>query len=119
MTDVDLWTWAETRADPLGGAPEIVGFKVVANDGEIGHVDSATWDAGKGHIVVDTGPWIFGRTLADPGARRARDRRGHGSVQVDLTKDEIKNAPEYHDVGYDAYAEDAAMYYGGLGRGWL
>jgi hypothetical protein len=41
------------------------------------------------------------------------------TVQVDLTKDEIKSAPEYRGTGYDAYADDAAIYYGGLGRYWV
>ena len=41
------------------------------------------------------------------------------TVQVDLTKDEIRNAPEYRGTGYDAYADDAAIYYGGLGRYWV
>jgi hypothetical protein len=115
----DLWTWPETRAEPLGGAPDIVGFKVVANDGEIGHVDSATWDAGKGHIVVDTGPWIFGRRSLIPARAVRVIDEDSATVQVDLTKDEIRDAPEYHDTGYDAYADDAATYYGGLGRMWL
>jgi hypothetical protein len=118
MSAVDLWSWPETRRDPLGGTPDIVGFKVVANDGEIGHVDYATWDADRAHIVVDTGPWILGRKSLIPArAVRVIDEDSH-TVQIDLTKDEIRDAPEYHDTGYDAYADEAALYYGGLGRFW-
>ncbi len=119
MATASLWTWPETQVDPLGGSPDITGFKVVANDGEIGRIDSASWETDRAHIVVDTGPWIFGRMSLIPArAVRVIDRETE-TVQVDLTKDEIRSAPEYLGTGYDTYADDAAIYYGGLGRYWV
>ncbi len=42
------------------------GFKVEATDGDIGKVDEATYEVGSSYIVVDTGPWIFGRKVVLP-----------------------------------------------------
>jgi hypothetical protein len=60
---VDVWTYRQS-----GGAgtqldvSRVTGYGVEALDGSIGKVDSATRDAvGTGHVVVDTGPWIFGK----------------------------------------------------------
>jgi len=114
VTQSELWTWPETRADPLGGAPDIVGFKVVANDGEIGHVDSATWDAGKGHIVVDTGPWIFGKKVMLPAGLISDIDPDSETVFVARTKDEIKDAPEFDEERYReaSYRNEIGTYYG-------
>ena len=61
----------------------------------IGKVDEATHETGGSFIVVDTGPWIFGRKVMLP-AGVIRDVDLHSEmVFVDLTKDEIKNAPEF------------------------
>ena len=92
----------------------MVGYHVNAVDGDIGKIDEASNDVGSSRIVVDTGPWIFGRMSLIPArAVRVIDRETE-TVQVDLTKDEIRNAPEYRGTGYDVYADDAAAYYGGL-----
>ena len=34
-----------------------------ATDGSIGKVDEATSEGGSSYIVVDTGPWIFGKKV--------------------------------------------------------
>ena len=44
----------------------LAGYKVEATDGDIGKVDEASNDAGAGYIVVDTGPWIFGKKVLLP-----------------------------------------------------
>ena len=61
---LDMWTYRTTVV--LEPAVDLTGFKVEANDGSIGKVDESTADAGKSHIVVDTGPWIFGRKVILP-----------------------------------------------------
>ena len=48
------------------GTQNIVGFAVEATDGHIGKIDEASFDVGAGHVVVDTGPWIFGRKVVLP-----------------------------------------------------
>ena len=57
----DLWRYREGQ---MGS--DMVGFKVEAIDGDIGKIDEATDEAGSGRIVVDTGPWIFGRKVVLP-----------------------------------------------------
>jgi hypothetical protein len=73
---------------------DIVGFKIVATDGEIGKVDKAD-DLDPTSIVVDTGPWILGRKVLLPAGVVHRIDMDEEKVYVDRTKEEIKNAPEY------------------------
>ena len=45
---------------------QLEGFEVRAPDGTIGTVDKATYDIGASYLVVDTGPWIFGKRVLLP-----------------------------------------------------
>lgn len=101
----------------------LIGFKVHASDGHIGKVDSATLDQDKSEIVVDTGPWIFGRLVILPGGTIERVDFDEESVYVDLTKDQIKASPEVavnddyessRDDWDDHYRGTLAGYYGGF-----
>ena len=52
---------------------------------------------GSSYLVVDTGPWIFGRKVLLPtGVVKRIDTLEH-NVYVDRTKHQIKAAPEYDD----------------------
>ena len=62
MTETELWTYREPMTEPM----DIKGFEVEASDGSIGKIDEATYDVGSSYIVVDTGPWIFGRRVVLP-----------------------------------------------------
>ncbi len=74
---------------------DVSGFEVEATDGSIGKVDDATYETGDSYLVVDTGPWIFGKKVMLPaGLVRAVDADAE-TVFVDRTKDEIAHAPEY------------------------
>jgi len=77
---------------------DLTGYSVAAVDGDIGHVDQATDELlGSSYLVVDTGPWIFGRKVLLPaGVIRRIDTLEH-KVYVDRTKHQIKAAPEYDD----------------------
>jgi hypothetical protein len=93
---------------------DLSGFKVEARDGDIGKVDEATHEAGGSYIVVDTGPWIFGKKVMIPaGVIRDVDLDTE-SVFVDRTKDEIKNAPEFDEKRYrdQSYRTELGDYYG-------
>jgi hypothetical protein len=93
----------------------MTGFKVEARDGSIGKVDEATYDVGASYIVVDTGPWIFGKKVMLPaGVIRDVDLDTE-TVFVELTKDEIKNAPELDENRYrdESYRHELSGYYGG------
>jgi hypothetical protein len=115
MTTVELWTF--TVATPGIDLPnvDLTGFKVEARDGSIGKVDEATHEAGGSFIVVDTGPWIFGKKVMIPaGVIRDVDLDTE-TIFVDLTKDEIKNAPEFDEKTYreQGYRSELGEYYRG------
>ena len=112
-TTVDIWTFREQTLDAAG----LVGFKVEATDGGIGKVDEATGEAGRSHLVVDTGPWIFGKKVLLPAGVVDRVDLDTETVFVSRTKDEIKNAPEFDDDALrddDTYRSRLGDYYGGI-----
>ena len=112
-TTTDMWSYT---APELVGA-DIVGFSVEAIDGGIGKIDEATDEAGRSQLIVDTGPWIFGKKVLLPAGVIDRVDLDTETVFVSRTKDEIKNAPEFdpdlhrHD---DEYRERLGGYYGGF-----
>ena len=115
MATVDMWSYRTQTA--LG--TDLSGFTVEAIDGKIGKVDEATHEAGGSFIVVDTGPWIFGKKVLLPaGVIRDVDLDTE-TVFVNRTKDEIKNAPEFDEDTYqsDEYRDRVGGYYGPGGRG--
>ncbi|OLE37093.1 MAG: hypothetical protein AUG48_05440 [Actinobacteria bacterium 13_1_20CM_3_68_9] len=96
---------------------DLTGFKVEARDGDIGKVDEATHEAGGSFIVVDTGPWIFGKKVMIPaGVIRDIDPDTE-TLLVSLTKEEIKNAPEFDEKRYrdQSYRDELGDYYGRQG----
>jgi hypothetical protein len=116
MTVVELWTFnvMTSPATDLTNV-DLTGFTVEATDGDIGKVDEATHEAGGSFVVVDTGPWIFGKKVMIPaGVIRDVDLDTQ-TILVGLTKDEIKNAPEFDEKHYrDAsYRAELGNYYGG------
>lgn len=67
-TTTDQWTYrdATTLGADLTRGMDLAGFSVEASDGGIGKVDEATYDTSSSYIVVDTGPWIFGKKVMLP-----------------------------------------------------
>jgi hypothetical protein len=68
-------------------------------------------------IVVDTGPWIFGRKVLLPAGTIDRVDDAEEKVYVDLTKDQIKASPELEEgtTWEDAaYRERVGGYYSGF-----
>jgi hypothetical protein len=104
----NLWTYPETV-----GRLDLTGFGVEAADGSIGKVDEATYDADASFLVVDTGPWIFGKKVLLPAGLVERIDRDEETVYVDRTKDEIKRAPEFDNADYrgDRYRAEVGDYY--------
>jgi hypothetical protein len=107
--DTDLWTYNESLDRPKS----LDGFGVVALDGDIGKIDDATYDVGASYIVVDTGPWIFGRTVVIPAKAIVRLDLADEKVFLRLTKDQIKGSPEF-DKAADASRrrDELDAYYG-------
>lgn len=89
----DPWTYRESAGRTAGSMP-MVGYKVHAKDGEIGKIDEASDEVGNASIVVDTGPWIFGRQVVLPAGTVTRVDDEEEMVYVDLTKEQIKDSPE-------------------------
>lgn len=109
----DLWTYGLDPAHPSAEATDIVGFGVEAEDGSIGKIDSATYEAGASQIVVDTGPWIFGKKVMLPAGVIERIDYDEQTVWVNRSKDEIKHAPELGEELDDAaYRAELGSYYG-------
>jgi hypothetical protein len=106
----EMWTYPETL-----GRLNITGFDVEAKDGSIGKVDEVTYEVGESYIVVDTGPWIFGKKVLLPAGFIERVDRDDDTVYVDRTKDEIKQAPEFDDDAYreETYRSEVGEYYSG------
>ena len=113
--DVDIWTYRDSSAlgvDVSRGV-DLTGFGVEAIDGSIGKVDEATYDVGGSFIVVDTGPWIFGKKVMLPAGVVQRVDLDTETIFVDRTKDEIKNSPEFDENMYrdESYRSQLGSYY--------
>jgi hypothetical protein len=120
-TTADIWSY-RVGLDPGVSPRNVVGYGVEAIDGSIGKVDDATYDVGASFLVVDTGPWIFGKKVMLPaGVLRDVDHDDE-KVFVHRTKEQIKSAPEFDDslLGDDEYRGSLGSYYaGGAGyRDW-
>ena len=114
----DLWSWRDTARSQTTETTDLVGFQVVATDGAIGNIDAATHDVGESYIVVDTGVWIFGKKRMLPAGVIDRIDYDDRKVYVNLTKDEIRQAPDYvaEREREEAYRTDVGTYYGPLFR---
>src|SRR3954469_22322460 len=111
----ELWTF---QTEPTIGDVDLTGFKIEATDGSIGKIDEATYDIGSSYLIVDTGPWIFGKKVMLPAGVVQRVDPENEIVFVNRTKDEIKDAPEYdeNDIG-EEYRGRLGDYYGGSAFG--
>ena len=116
MSTMEIWTYRETVTAP----PNIDGFEVEAIDGSIGKVDEATNEVGGSYVVVDTGPWIFGKKVLLPAGVIDRIDSEEEKVYVSRTKDAIKDAPEFDDTRYrdGDYRNEVGSYYGPGGPGY-
>jgi hypothetical protein len=122
MSTVDIWTYREQSqlgADPTAGI-DVTGYGVEALDGSIGKVDEASYEVGSSYIVVDTGPWIFGKKVMLPAGVIQRVDQSEEKVYVNRTKDQIKDAPELDEdmVADDMYRGELGSYYGRGGSGY-
>jgi len=111
-----MWTYRETMTP----GSDLSGFDVEASDGGIGNIDEATYDVGSSFIVVDTGPWIFGKKVMLPAGVINTVDYDDRKVFVNRTKDQIKNAPEFDDdmLRDDSYRSSLGTYYGPGGPGY-
>ena len=118
----DVWTYREasqlgTSIDPT---VDLTGYEVEATDGSIGKIDEATYETGRSFLVVDTGPWIFGKKVMLPAGVIRNIDHDNEKIFVHRNKDEIKNAPEFDDSMRtdDEYRGQLGSYYGPGGVGY-
>ena len=116
MQVTDVWTY---RDESWSGA-DLSGYGVEAVDGSIGKIDDASNEVGSSRIVVDTGPWIFGKKVMLPAGVIELVDFDDEKVHVSRTKDQIKDAPEYDDALFEdeRYRGELGSYYGPGGRGY-
>jgi len=120
MTNLEIWTFrseAGVGDDPTQRV-DVTGFGVEAVDGSIGKINEATYEMGASRIVVDTGPWIFGKTVVLPAGVVQRVDVSEEKVYVDRTKDQIKDSPKFGDIDVGGSNREAiGSYYGRGGAG--
>lgn len=109
MTAMEIWVYR----DESWAGTDLTGYSVEATDGSIGKVDECTNATGASYLVVDTGPWILGKKVMLPAGVVDRIDPEDEKVYVDLTKDQIKNAPEFDEDAHtsDGYRSSLADYY--------
>jgi hypothetical protein len=119
-TITDVWTYREGIIAPDVAPRDVVGYGVEAQDGSIGKVDDATYEVGSSYLVVDTGPWIFGKKVMLPAGVIRDVDHDEKNVFLDRTKDQIKNAPEFDDslIRDEQYRGRLGSYYGPGGAGY-
>jgi hypothetical protein len=109
-TERTIWSYP----DDASGGMDLTDFEVQATDGGIGKVDEASNEVSGSYIVVDTGPWIFGKKVLLPAGLIERVDADERRVHVSQTKDQIQNAPDFDESTYrdDAYRDEIGSYYG-------
>jgi hypothetical protein len=110
MATTEMWTFrGGVRTDA-----NLDGYEVEARDGSIGTVDEATNEVGRSYLIIDTGPWIFGRRALLPAGVIERIDHNNRRVYVNRTRDEVRRAPEYDPAaGFStAYRQRIGTHYG-------
>lgn len=112
----DIWGYPDEAA----AGRDLTGYSIEALDGGIGKVDRANNEAGASWLIVDTGPWIFGKKVMLPAGVVTRINSESEVAHVNRTKEEIKNAPEFDEGRYQekTYRDELGGYYGTGGRGY-
>ncbi|MGW0391281.1 PRC-barrel domain containing protein [Streptomyces sp. NPDC003042] len=87
--------WGYGRDAGYVAGTDLVGYAVEATDGSIGKIDKHTDDVERSYVVVDTGPWIFGRRVVIPAGVISRVDTEAGVVRLSCTRDEVKDSPEF------------------------
>lgn len=115
MTIDRPWAYAPDSGHTEGQV--LTGFSVAAADGTIGHVDRQVERDGMRHLIVDTGVWVFGKSMLIPaGLVTAIDGEAR-RVTLACTKDEVKSAPVFRtdsETLDPAYLDRVDAYYRGL-----
>ena len=85
-------------------ATKLLGYHLVATDGEIGHVDDFLLDEGLRtcrYLVVDTRNWIGGKVVLISATAVDRVDSPAKKIHVNLTRDAITSAPSVETAQID------------------
>ena len=105
---------ARERWDPdLRSTRDVAGHEVRATDGEIGHiedflVDDETWTIR--YLVVATRSWWPGKKVIVSPLWIDSFSWSESRVQVGLTREEVRNSPEYSDVSVPSREYEASLH---------
>jgi hypothetical protein len=115
-TKTTVWSYRSNLSSDVN-AGNIIGYDVLATDGEIGKIDESSTDTTRQYLVVDTGFWIFGKKRMIPAGVITRVDHPERTVSVAMTKDQIKSAPDFdQQQSYDERDYDTfGSYYGDYG----
>jgi PRC-barrel domain len=92
----EIWVWSVELIPTATATPEIDGYDVTATDGDIGKVEEVVkGDDGRSYVVVDTGWWIFEKKRLIPAGAIVAIDHDNRKVNVSLSKDEVRHAPDY------------------------
>jgi sporulation protein YlmC with PRC-barrel domain len=72
------------------------GLPIQARDGEIGRISDVLFEDDTWRVrwlVVDTGPWLFGRKVLLPASHVSAPEAGAESIAVDLTQEQVEGGP--------------------------
>ncbi|CAM5238447.1 hypothetical protein SCYAM73S_05652 [Streptomyces cyaneofuscatus] len=115
MSETPVGLPAAPSADTVGTRPLHRLQASEATDGSIGKVDKHSDDVTSSYLVVDTGVWIFGKHVLLPAGTVSRIDTDDQKVYIDLTKEQIKDAPEFDKdkhVGDADFHRTTGEYYG-------
>ncbi|GAA2567168.1 hypothetical protein GCM10010304_00080 [Streptomyces roseoviolaceus] len=88
-----IWSYAPDSGHVEG--QDLTGFTVAATDGTIGHLDREAAPHGMRHLVVDTGVWVFGRSVLVPaGVVIGIDTQAR-KITLACTRGDAKEAPRF------------------------
>ncbi|MFI2611001.1 PRC-barrel domain-containing protein [Kitasatospora sp. NPDC018619] len=107
-----IWEFRDASGHRAG--TDLIGFHVEAEDGPIGKVDRLSEEVGAQYLVVDTGPWIFGKRVLLPAGTVSRIEIAERKVYVDRTKEEIKAGPDLDQDGAEerpGFQDPYVLYY--------
>jgi len=82
----------------LRSLKEVTGYHILASDGQIGHAEDVIVDTNEWairYVVVDTRNWLPGKRVLVAQAWVERVDWAANLLHVDLTRDLIKNAPQF------------------------
>lgn len=107
MTYAHAWRYQnEVRPTEV----DLSGFDVEATDGSIGEIDEHSFEPD--WIVVDTGFWIFGKKRLIPAGVVERIDYDAEKVYINMTKEQVKEAPDFDETADRADADWPIVQYG-------